>query len=410
MPGILNQLQSIEIKKNPFANEVNEEGRIHWVQPQLVAEFKYTKTTKKGSIRHPAIFLGFRPDKDPEEVVLELPVSTHNHQSPAQRKMESNPSALPDEGWEAVEKKQITSKEEINVEGHTITLTNIEQELWKGITKAHLIAYYNSMAGYLLPYLEDRPLGLNISPNGPFKDSVFIRGLEGHYPSWARVFTTDRKHKKRGKSNTIDWLVCNDLATLMYMINIDCIDLHPWCSKVGSPNYPDYISIDLDPSDDDFSKVIETALAAKELFSKFKLTSFVKTSGKTGMHIFVPCTGIAFGEARSIAENICNQIQALVPYITTTETSISARGDKLYIDPSQNDYGDRLAAPYCVRAYKLPTVSTPLDWKEVARRLDPTDYTIHTITKRIEKKGDLWKDLFSKKVRAANAKILKSFL
>jgi bifunctional non-homologous end joining protein LigD len=314
-----------------------------------------------------------------------------------------------DATWKSVQPKLITSQEPVEVEGHKIVLTNIEKELWNGITKAHLITYYHSIAAYILPYLKDRPLALNISPDGPFKDSVFIRGLKGHYPHWASIYQTERKHKKPGKSNTIDWLVCNDIATLLYMINLDCIDIHPWSSRTMRPDYPDYISIDLDPSDKDFEKAIDTARTAKELFDQFRIKSFIKTSGKTGLHIFIPCCSIQFGEARTIAENICNAIHQQLPGITTMERSVSSRGNKLYVDPSQNDFSDRLAAAYCIRANKLPTVSTPLEWKEVRSNLHPRKFTIENIHKRLQKKGDLWKDLLSDKVRTGNIKGINAF-
>jgi bifunctional non-homologous end joining protein LigD len=325
------------------------------------------------------------------------------------KRQEKELSNTGDNEWESVQPKLITSREAIKVEGHSILLTNIEKELWKDITKAHLITYYHSIADFLLPYLKDRPLGLNISPDGPFKESVFIRGLKGHYPAWASIYQTERKHKKAGKSNTIDWLVCNDLATLLYMINLDCIDLHPWSSRTMTPDEPDYISIDLDPSDKDFEKAIETARTAKELFDQYRIKSFIKTSGKTGLHIFIPCSSIRFGEARTIAENICNAIHKLLPAITTMERSVSNRGNKLYVDPSQNDYSDRLAVAYCVRANKLPTVSTPLEWKEINSKLHPRKFTIETILKRLEKKGDLWKDLLSDKIRIGNTKGINAF-
>lgn len=176
-----------------------------------------------------------------------------------------------------------------------------------------------------------------------------------------------------------------------------------------TPDHPDYISIDLDPSDNDFGKVIETARAAKELLDQYKIKSFIKTSGKSGMHIFLPCSTVQFGEARIIAENICNAIHDLLPGITTTERSVANRGNKLYVDPSQNDYSDRLAAAYCVRANKQPTVSTPLEWKEVNSKLHPRKFTISNIFNRLEKKGDLWKDLLSEKTRIGNTKGINAF-
>ncbi len=157
-------------------------------------------------------------------------------------------------------------------------------------------------------------------------------------------------------------------------------------------------------------KSLTRRLAAKKVFDTYKLKSFVKTSGKTGLHLLIPCTGIAFGDSRKIAEHICKLIHEEVPDITTTNVSVNSRGNKLYIDPNQNDYADRVAAAYCVRAYHSPTVSTPLEWKEVNSKLNPHDFTIKTIAKRLEKKGDLFKDILNEKTKVSNTKILKSFL
>jgi bifunctional non-homologous end joining protein LigD len=150
------------------------------------------------------------------------------------------------------------------------------------------------------------------------------------------------------------------------------------------------------------------AQAAKGYFDKQGLVSFVKTSGKTGMHLLLPCAGIEYGDTRVIAENICQQIHESVPRISTINTSTGSRGGKVYIDASQNDYGDRLVAPYCVRAYKQPYVSTPLDWIEVNAKLDRHAFKIDTMKERLEEKGDIFKGLFNKELQRANAKILKN--
>ena len=315
--------------------------------------------------------------------------------------------------WETLDKREITSVNGLNIDGQTINLINIERELWPGITKADLIQYYISIIDYILPHLKDRPVGLNISLHSPAREGFFLRGMEGHAPEWAQVFVTERKHKKKGKSDNIEWLVCNDRPTLLWAVNQESIDIHPWTSRIQTPLEPDYIAIDLDPSDGDFKKVIETALAAKEIFEKYKLKSLIKTSGKSGLHLLIPCVGIKSGEAgepRKIALALCAEIHQLLPDITTLNVSRSSRGNHVYIDPNQNDYADRLAAPYCVRAYHMPTVSTPLEWKEVNDKLDPRDFTIKTIGERLEKKGDLFRDILDEKTRVTNSIHLKQFI
>ena len=228
--------------------------------------------------------------------------------------------------------------------------------------------------------------------------------------SHANIFTDKRKHKKAGKRDVIDYLVCNNESTLLYMVNLGCIDINPWTSRTDNYLYPDYIIIDLDPSDGDFRKAVDTALAAKEFFAKQKLTAFPKTSGKTGIHLYIPCRGFTFPEARTIAENICSEIHSLVPEITITEVTISRRGNNLYIDPNQNDEADTVAAPYSVRPFHIPTVSTPLEWKEIGSKLNSADFTISTIFKRIHDKGDLFKKIMPEEVAAGNNRQLKKLL
>ncbi|HTE28710.1 non-homologous end-joining DNA ligase LigD [Flavitalea sp.] len=211
--------------------------------------------------------------------------------------------------------------------------------------------------------------------------------MEGREPDCASILTVDRKHKAAGKRAKIDYLVANNEATLLYMINLGCIDINPSTSRVRSPNHPDYIIIDLDPSDDDFKKAIKTAIAAKTFFDSKKLKAFIKTSGKTGMHLYLPCPDFDFRQARDIAENICNAIHELVSGFTTTAVNISSRGNKLYIDSNQNDFADTVATPYAARPFHHPSVSTPLDWKEVKLSLDPLQFDINTIVARIKKKA-----------------------
>jgi bifunctional non-homologous end joining protein LigD len=296
------------------------------------------------------------------------------------------------------------------IDGKKVTLTNVEKELWPGITKAKLIEYYHWAAPYILPYLKDRAESLHIKNIRPTAPGLYIKDMQGKQPGWANVFSIKRKHQKKGKRNIIDYLVCNDEATLLYMINLGCIDVNPWTSRIDNYLEPDFIIIDLDPSDEDFQKVIKTTLAAKKVFDHLKIKVFVKTSGKTGMHLYIPCEKFTFPQARDIAEEICKQINQLLPDITTTEITVSKRGDKLYIDPNQNDEADTVAAPYSVRPAPQPTVSTPLEWKEVNKKLDPKKFDINSIPDRLKNKGDLFAGVMNEKIRKKNSSILKKLL
>ncbi|MES2648098.1 MAG: DNA ligase D [Bacteroidota bacterium] len=414
MPGILKQMQALEIKKSPFVNEVDTGGRMHWVKPDLVANFEFATWTKSGRIRKPAIFLGFRKDKKAKEVVREVPaqeaeLSEVQPKKPVLARATANKKRSAAEGsnWPEIERQPVTSEQDFQIDDCTIRVNNIEKEIWEGVTKADLVMYYHEVAHYILPYIQNRPQSLHVKLHGVHAPGLYIKDMEGKQPECADIFTTPRKHPKAGKRNVIDYLVCNNEASLLWMINVGCIDVNPWTSQTSNPEQPDYLIIDLDPSDGDFKKAIETALAAKEYFDDLKLQTFVKTSGKTGIHIYLPCTGFNFKQARSMAEKICGEISKILPEITTIVVDIERRGKKLFVDFSQNDYADTVAAPYAVRPNKAgPIVSTPLQWKEVRPGLDPGDFTMQTILNRLERKGDLFKGVMEKKIMIANSKIL----
>lgn len=399
-------LEKIEIKKSPFANKVDTDRKVHFVKPELVANIKFATYTSSGRIRKPAIFLGLREDKKPEQVIEEKAVPIEE----VENEEEKNQESVTGNNWQILENQEITSEDSVIIDGKKVTLTNVEKELWPGTTKAQLIEYYHSVAPYILPYLKDRAESLHIKNIRPTAPGLYIKDMQGKQPGWAKVFSTKRKHAKKGKRNIIDYLVCNDEATLLYMINLGCIDVNPGTSRIDNYLQPDFIIIDLDPSDDDLQKVIETTLAAKKVFDLLKIKVFVKTSGKTGMHLYIPCEKFTFPQARDIAEEICKRINQFLPDITTTEITVSKRGHKLYIDPNQNDEADTVAAPYSVRPAPHPIVSTPLEWKEVNKKLDPRKFDINSISDRLKNKGDLFAGVMNEKIRKKNSSILKKLL
>ena len=419
MPGILQKLKKLEVKRSPFVNKVldTKGATIHWVKPELVANFEFADWTSSGRIRKPATFLGFRKDKKASDVLLETPkpVEKIEHenkideqeQTIAQKKLRTkSQDKIKDENWNELEKLPVTSEEEFDIGDCKIQITNVEKEIWKDVTKAQLIEYYHMIAPMILPHLKDRPLSLHIKHKGVHAQGVYIKDMAGRQPDCAEIFTDRRRHAKKGKRDLIDYLVCNNEATLLYAVNLGCIDINPWMSTRQNPGQPDFINIDLDPKDDNFEKVIEVALATKEVLLKYKLISFIKTSGKTGIHIYLPVSGIDNAGARRYSELLGKEIHQLVPKISTIQISKDLRGNKVLIDPSQNDYADTLASAYSVRPYHIPTVSTPLEWKEVKKGLDPSKFTIQTIHGRIKKKGDLFIEVLDAKNRQHNYKIL----
>ena len=420
-------LKKLEIKKKPVVNSAEEETPIHWVKPQLVGRFKQKshERTKAGKIRHPVIFLGLREDIKPTDVVEGKELKPGKLKS-IDKKVKKNKSPKTKfnqvEVWKRLHPgKEVEKTESLKVQGKEIVLINYEQEYWQGITKLQLIMYYQSMADYILPYLKNRPLGLNIISHwAGEKDAKFVRNMKGYYPPWVEIFTTDRRHLVEGKSGEIDWVVCNDIATLIYILNLGAIDLHPWSAGIKNSEEPDYIVIDLDPDDTNekdktantknFKNVIKVSIAAKKYFDEKGLVSFVKLSGKTGMHLLLPCNGIEYEEAKIIAQNICDEIHDRTLKISTRNTSTHSRGGKVYIDASQNHYGDRLVAPYCIRAYKQPYISAPLLWEEVNSKLDRHSFRMETMKDRLQQVGDPFGKLFDQKIQKENTKGLKQFL
>lgn len=401
MPKILARLKAIEIDQNPFVNEVEySEGKPHWVKPELIAEIKYDTFTRAGKIRKPAIFMGFREDKKAIQIVKEVV----RPRPPVKRTAIESPS---ESNWPVLDQQKITSEDSLTIDDCTIRIHNVEKQIWKGVTKADLIQYYNTMADYILPFLKNRPLSLHIKHLNVNAPGLYIKDMEGRQPDCADIFTAERRHHKAGKRDVIDYLVCNNRATLLYAINLGCIDLNPWTSTVQEPLYPDYIVIDLDPSDGDFQKAVEVARAAKELFDSQKLKTFPKTSGKTGIHIFIPCSGFDFIQARAIAETLCEEIHMLIPSISTTEITVADRGDRVYVDPNQNDYADTVAAPYSVRPYKVPMVSMPFEWKALGK-ISNESFTIRNAETGLRPGHFL--QVLESKVKKHNDKLLKSYI
>lgn len=405
MPGILKQLQQLEVGESPFMNEVLDikGAKLHWTRPELVANFEFSAWTKSGRIRKPATFLGFRDDKNPEQVVREIPADSVLGKLPEAAE-EDQPTEIQeylsrDSNWIKVDESwKGKAVSDFALEHCTIQLHDVERELWKGIAKANLIMYYHRMAPLILPYIKDRPQSLNLMLSHAGGPSTFIKDMENRQPACSTVFSDRRRVKKPGKRDIIDYLVCNNEETLLFMIDQGCVDINPWASRVHNPEAPDYLWLDLDPTvgpdgmdeDKGFQAAVEVAMAAHQVLRRNKLESFPKTSGKTGLHIYIPCTGLNLQQARIRANELADQIHELVPAISSRSEGISNRKGKVYIDANQNDYADTLAAPYCIRPYHEPLVSTPLTWKEVKPGLDRYAFNMKTIEQRIAKTGDLF--------------------
>jgi bifunctional non-homologous end joining protein LigD len=228
---------------------------------------------------------------------------------------------------------------------------------------------------------------LHRHPDGIEKESFYQKNVE-HQPAWVRT----TKIRSDSEKKEINFLLCQDEATLVYLANLGCIELNPWSSRLGMLERPDYLVIDLDPEDTPFDQVIEAAIAVRKTLEQGGVEGLCKTSGKTGLHIYVPLGArYNYDQAKQFAEIIARLAHRKLPRSTSIVRSPARRQKKVYLDFLQNRHGQTLAAPYSVRPSPGATVSTPLRWQEVKKGLDPTKFTIRTLPKRLERIGDLWR-------------------
>ena len=281
-------------------------------------------------------------------------------------------------------------KSGIKIGKHVVSITNRQKIYWpgEGFTKGDLIDYYDKMAAYILPYLKGRCLSLKRNPNGINDKGFYHKDAGENAPSYVDV------HKVKSESNgkIIDYIVCNNKATLLYVANLGCIEINPWNSLTKKIGNPTWMVIDIDPSDKNkFTEVVDTALAVKMVLDKVGVSSYCKTSGASGLHVYVPLKDkYDYETVRDFAHVIASLVQEQLPEITTLERSLSKRGPKIYIDYLQNSAGQTLASVYSVRPVPGASVSAPLEWKEVNHQLSPRHFTIENIFQRIKKKGDLF--------------------
>lgn len=329
-----------------------------WIEPQLICEVSYSERTRDGQLRHP-VFVRLRDDKVPEFLQPELP-------------------------------------QKIKIHGHELQFTNLKKVFWKDddYIKRDLIAYYQEIAPIILPYLRDRPQSMNRFPHGIDGKHFYQKNVQrSTLPDWIETVEIFSESEHR----MTNYVLCQNEETLLYLANLACIELNVWNSRVGQLDMPDYMVIDLDPNGSDFSNVLATAHAYKKILDALKITATCKTSGKTGLHIYVP-TGARYSDEqiRQFAEVLANLVHAELPRTTSIERAPSKRRGLVYLDFLQNIRGQTMAAPYCVRPVPHALVSAPVSWEEIADGVNPAAYTMRTMPARIEQFGDLWKPTLGK--------------
>lgn len=275
-----------------------------------------------------------------------------------------------------------------SVAGQTVRISNMEKVLFPrdGITKGELVAYYRRVARLALPYCRDRALTMQRFPDGIGEDGFYQKDVPDHFPDWVDRATLDKK------DGTVDYVIANDAATLVFLANQGCVTPHVALARCDRPNCPDRLIFDLDPSDDDFGKVQQAAACLKTQLDELRLTSFVQTTGSRGLHVVVPLDrGTDFDSTRAFAKELGECLAARHPDFLTTEQRKDDRGSRVFIDYLRNAFGQTAVAPYAVRALDGAPVATPLRWEEaLASDLSPRSYTIRNVFRRLAQVDDPW--------------------
>jgi len=272
-----------------------------------------------------------------------------------------------------------------------LSLTNLDKIYWpkEKITKGELINYYQAIAPYILPYLKNRPLSLKRNPNGVRDEGFYQKDADNIAPAWMKTIDVHSESSNK----IVHYLVANDIDSLLFVANLGCIEMNPWNSTAPKLDKPDYLIMDIDPSEkNNFDQVVDVALVIKEILDKAGMEGYCKTSGASGMHVYLPCKKkYDYDEVRDFAKLIATMVTEQLPGSTTMERSLKKRKkNQVYVDFLQNSQGQTLASAYSARPKPGASVSAPLDWKEVKHGLSPLDFTIKNMLKRVTRKGDLF--------------------
>ncbi|MEX0618662.1 MAG: DNA ligase D [Pseudohongiellaceae bacterium] len=368
------KLDALARKTSPLDKAVVTNEQPTWVTPKLVCEVRYTEKTQDRQLRHP-VFLGLRDDKDASRIRWEV-----EHRS--------------GELKQSVSKGRDTS---MTVDGQKVRITHPDRIYFPelGISKRDVVDHYLGVTDYILPYLKDRPMVLHRFPRGITEQGFYQKDNPQGLPDWV---SRTEIYSESTEEDTC-YLLCQNAATLIYLVNLGCIEMNPWNSRLELLDQPDWMLFDLDPVEIGFGKVVEVAQVIHDLFDDGGIPHYCKTSGKRGLHITVPLGGGYHNDTvRHMAESIAQLIHKEIPKITSLERSPSKRKKKVYLDYLQNGFGKTIVSPYSLRPVDYAGISTPLHWDEVNSQLDPRAFTLASMPERLRREGDLWESLLSERV------------
>ena len=364
------KLDPLTAKHSPFPDKPKVGKDVTWVKPELVAEVKFANWTGEGRLRAP-VYLGLRPDVNPGDCVREVAGPAISI---------SKEPLLPDTSAEV----------SLTIGKNILKFTNLNKVFYpaEGIVKRDLLNYYDAVADLILPHLRDRPLSLKRYPNGIEKQFFFQKDAPLTFAPWLRAEEIYSNHNEA----PIRYVFAQDRASLLYLVNLGCIDHNPWMSHTPTLDCPDFVLIDLDPQDCSYDMIVEAALLVRERLEAIGLQGYAKTTGGDGMHIYIPLEPIySYDESRTFAEILAHLVQRDRPELFTVPRAVAKRQkNRVYFDWMQNGKSKTIAAPYVLRAYAGAPVATPLDWDEVKPGLTPGQFNIHNAPGRFGKTGDLF--------------------
>jgi bifunctional non-homologous end joining protein LigD len=411
---LLRHMKPFETKTCPFEEvpDYNKPSRfrpdppkaeVTWLKPRLVADVSYRSVGGDGGMRHPS-FKGLREDKKAKDVKREIETDVSaivgkNETDHLQKKI-----LTPVEKGER--KTLLNPADETQVRkinGHELKFTNLSKIYWpdEGYTKRDMLNYYYQVTPYMLPYMKDRPQTLNRFPNGIYGESFYQKDVTGKVPSWIKKY----KYFSEGDQREKHFMVCTDEASLLYIASLGCIEMNPWSSRTSKPDHPDWCVIDLDPDKKNtFDQVIEAAQVTKQVLDTLGIASYCKTSGSTGLHIYIPLGAkYTYEESKEFARALVKIVNTQLPAFTTIERKVSDRKGKMYLDFLQNRPQATLAGPYSLRPKPGASLSMPLHWDEVRRGLKIRDFTIVNALPRLAETGDLFAGVLGKGIEMEKA-------
>jgi bifunctional non-homologous end joining protein LigD len=404
---MMEQFKPLITDKSPFDYEVDVDkpsrfrpqrlgAKPTWLKPELVCEVNFAEVTDEGVFRQ-ASFKGMRGDKKAKDVVLETPVDTKETVADTEVKPSTPKTKLHLEPVKNSERKTLLNPTEDSqvkkVCGHELKFNHVTKFYWPEdkITKGQMLNYYYKVGEFIMPYLKDRPMSLNRFPGGIHGKSFYQKDVTDKAPDWAKTFN----HVTDDGRNT-NYLVGTDEASLLWMNSLGCIEINPWFSRVQSPDNPDYCVIDLDPDQHTYDQVVAAALEVKKILDAIGVPSYPKTSGSTGMHIYIPLEAkYTYDQSQMFANIVVKLVHKQIPDYTSLERSIAARKGKMYLDFLQNRPGATIAGPYSLRPKPGATVSMPLSWDEVKPGLTIQHFNINNAMDRLKETGDLFKGVLS---------------